>query len=72
VSSKPTGETLLGLPIFESDELTTEERQRPTTALVCGSFGSRFLTIGADVTLEELAKMDPKLGREMRRRGWIP
>jgi hypothetical protein len=29
-------------------------------------------TIGADVTLEELAKMDPKLGREMKRRGWLP
>lgn len=70
MSDKP--ETLFGLPIVESDAVTEEELA--IVGIVCGSFGARKIRIDGDYqkVMREAAASDPKLARELKRRGWLP
>lgn len=71
---RPTGETLLGLPVFERDDLETQPEHRPFVAFIDGAFGGRRIVVDGDYekVMREAAASDPKLARELKRRGWLP
>lgn len=72
MSDKP--QTLLGLPIVERDDLETAPENRAFVAYIDGAFGGRRIVIDGDYekVMREAAASDPKLARELKRRGWLP
>lgn len=67
------GQTFMGRPVVEVDGLETQPEHAPFVAFIDGAFGGRRVVIDGDYekVMREAAASDPRLARELKRRGWL-
>lgn len=70
---RATGQTLFDLPVVEVDGLETQPEHARFVAFIDGAFGARLIEMNPDyeAVMREAAASDPRLARELKRRGWL-